>query len=118
MNQTFSVGGLLDDKNPVVRTIYDRLLKQLRTLGSVGEEPKKTSIHLTNGTAFAGVHPQKGAINLNIRSDKPIASPRVTKAEQVSKNRWHQNVKLTSPDDVDAELMGWLTEAYRLSTPQ
>lgn len=114
MTQEFTVAALIDDK-PVVKAIYKELLKQLREFGPVGEEAKKTSIHLTNGTAFAGIHPQKAAINLNIRSEQSIKSPRVSKSEQVSKSRWHQNVKLTTPEDVDQELLGWLKEAYHLT---
>jgi hypothetical protein len=49
------------------------------------------------------------------RSDHLIDNPRITKSEQVSKSRYHQEVKLQSPDDVDAELLVWLKTAYHLS---
>jgi hypothetical protein len=32
----------------------------------------------------------------------------------VSKNRYHNEIKLEQPADVDAELVGWLREAYTL----
>ena len=51
---------------------------------------------------------------LNLRTEHPIDSPRVVKREQVSKNRWHNEVKLASADEVDAELTGWLRAAYAL----
>jgi Domain of unknown function (DUF5655) len=38
----------------------------------------------------------------------------MAKTEQVSKNRYQYELKLASPDDVDAELVGWLSEAYTL----
>jgi Domain of unknown function (DUF5655) len=76
--------------------------------------PKKTSIHLTRSVGFAGVHPRKSYLYLNIRTDYPIASPRIAKSEQVSKNRFHNELKLTSPDEIDAELLGWLKDAYAL----
>ena len=79
------------------------------------EEPKKTSIHLTNERAFAGVHPRKAWLILNISSDRPIESDRIVKSEQVSKNRYHQEVKLLSPDEVDEELIAWLKAACDLS---
>jgi Domain of unknown function (DUF5655) len=102
-------------KPPAVREVYDRLLAALRTVGPVVEEPKKTSIHLVRSSALAGVEVRKEYILLNIKSDAPIESPRVTKAERLSARRFHQKVKLSSPEEVDAELLGWLTNAYELS---
>src|SRR5689334_9943565 len=99
-------------KAPGVRAVYDLLVAQLRRFGPVHEQPKKTSIHLANASGFAGVHTRKDYIILNIRSDHPIDSPRIVKSEQVSKSRYHQEVKIQSLDDVDAELLGWLKAAY------
>ncbi|MGI8827878.1 MAG: DUF5655 domain-containing protein [Chloroflexota bacterium] len=94
------------------REIYDRLLNVLISFESFREDPKRTSIHLSHEFAFAGVHPRKEFLILNLRTERPIDSPRVRRTEQVSKNRFHNDVKLVSPDDVDAELTGWLREAY------
>jgi len=103
------------DKDKVVREIYDRLLSRVEQCGPVIEEPKKTSIHLVNRTAFAGVATRKAAINLTIKGDHKLSSSRISKTEQVSANRFHHEVKLKSPGVVDAELMGWLKAAYALS---
>jgi hypothetical protein len=37
------------------------------------------------------------------------------KREQVSAHRWHLDVRLESPRDVDRELLGWLRKAYDLA---
>ena len=110
----FTVESHFTDKSPVVREIYNKLLKVLRQFGPVTEEPKKTSIHLAREAAFAGVSTRKDALWLNIRADHKIQSPRVHKVEQVSAKRFHNELKLTSPNEVDAELIGWLKEAYNL----
>ena len=34
--------------------------------------------------------------------------------EQVSKNRWHNEIRLDHPDQIDAELISWLRDAYTL----
>src|ERR1043166_9272104 len=99
----------------VVRQIYDRLLKRAGRFGPVVEDPKKTSIHLVNRTAFAGVATRKSAIVLTIKADSDISSPRIHKSEQSSARRFHHELKLTSPSDVDSELVGWLKHAYTLS---
>ena len=43
------------------------------------------------------------------------ASPRIHKSEQTSANRFHHEVKLTSPVEVNSELVQWLKDAYALS---
>ena len=102
-------------KDPAVKKIYEHLLKHSRKFGSLTEEPKKTSIHLVNKTAFAGVATRKGGIVLTIKSDRKLLSPRIHKSEQTSANRFHHEVKLTSPHEVDSEIIGWLKSAYAMS---
>jgi hypothetical protein len=114
-NGEFSVKSHFQNKDKVVREIYERLLRKVGQCGTVSEDPKKTSIHLVNRTAFAGVATRKAAINLTIKGDHALSSSRVTKSEQVSAHRFHHEVKLTSLADIDSELIGWLTEAYKLS---
>ena len=104
-----------DRKDPAVKSIYERILKETRKFGKVVEEPKKTSIHLVNKSAFAGIATQKAALVLNIKSAAPIKHARIKKSEQISASRFHQAVKLTSPDDVDSVLIGWLQDAYLIS---
>jgi len=102
-------------KPSAVREVYDKLLAALRTIGPVQEDPKKTSIHLVRSSALAGVEVRRSYILVNIKSSSPIESPRVTKPERLSARRFHQKVRLASPEEVDAELHGWLADAYELS---
>ncbi len=111
----FTVKSHFDDKDAAVRQIYDRVLKATGKFGSVTEDPKKTSIHLVNKTAFAGVATRKNSMILTIKSDRKIASSRIHKSEQTSARRFHHEVKLTAPAEVDAELVKWLKDAYALS---
>jgi hypothetical protein len=115
VDTNYTVDDQFTNKGPNVRAVYDRLLARLRTFGVVHEEPKKTSIHLANKSGFAGVHTRKNYLILNIRSDHPIESRRIVKAEQVSAKRYHQEVQLKSPDEIDDELLNWLRAAYELS---
>jgi len=114
-NNGFSVQSHFKDKDPVVQQIYDRLLKVAQKFGPFKEEAKKTSIHLVNKTAFAGVATRKSAIVLTIKSDRKLPSPRIHKSEQTSAQRFHHEVKLTSTAEVDSELVSWLKAAYALS---
>ena len=111
----FSIDGHFAGKDAVVRDIYEQLKKSIKRFGPIVEEPKKTSIHIVNRTALAGVATRKGHLVLTIKSDRKLASPRVHKSEQTSASRFHHEVKLASPADVDEELIGWLKAAYLLS---
>lgn len=115
MAETYSVNDHFAKRDPSVRALYDQLLSILSTFGPVTEDPKKTSIHLNRKSALAGVEARKDSLLLNIKSDHPIKSPRVEKAEQISSKRFHHKVRISSPDDLDEELKTWLKEAYLLS---
>ena len=99
---------------PESRLLYKQLVDAIRSIGKFREEIKKTSVHLVRGSAFAGVHPRKQYLLLTIKTKAPIKSARIVMTEQVSKNRWHLEVKLASESDLDRELLGWLRDAYGL----
>jgi Domain of unknown function (DUF5655) len=115
MARDAALDALFVNKKPAVRGTYDKVVSSLAKVGPMKAEPKKTSIHLVRETSFAGAHPKKAWLDITIRSDKPIKSKRIRTQEQVSKNRWHQDVRLTSPAEVDAEVVGWLKSAYGLA---
>jgi hypothetical protein len=110
-----SVADHFAGRSPAVRQVYDQILRAAAAFGPVAEDPKKTSIHLNRKTAFAGVATRKDALLLTLKAERDIRSPRVAKHEQVSAHRWHLEVRLTEPAEVDAELIGWLREAYEIS---
>ncbi len=101
--------------DPEVLATYRRLLEAARALGRVAEEPKKTSIHLVRDTAFAGVAARRSSLILTLKSARDIRSPRIEKREQTSAHRWHVEVRIQKPADVDRQLTKWLTAAYDLA---
>lgn len=114
-SSSFTVAQHFEDRTPTVRAIYDRILAAAKRLGPFQEEPKKTSIHLARKTAFAGVATRKNALILTLKSATDLKSPRIGKHERASANRWHLEVRLDDPAQVDAELEGWLAAAYALA---
>ena len=107
-------GGLTSSSEPNVQEIYDELIKQINALGKITVEEKKTSLHVKAKSAFVGIHPKKKFLDLNIVTDMPIKSDRIKKTEQVSANRFHNEVRLEDVDQIDTELMGWIKQAYQL----
>src|SRR3712207_3844656 len=101
------------ESDPISSDLYEALLARFQTLGDVEVEEKATSFHVVHGRAFAGVHPRRGGLLVNIVLDQPISSGRTHRVEQVSANRWHNEVLLSRRDDLDAQFDGWVAEAYR-----
>lgn len=102
--------------DPEVHETYRKVVAAARAIGPVVEEPKKTSIHLVARTAFAGVTIRRSSLILTLKSSKDIRSPRIEKREQVSANRWHVEIRLAKPSEVDRQLTTWLSSAYALAS--
>lgn len=111
-----SVAAHFAKSDPEVHQTYRRVLEVARAIGPVVEESKKTSIHLVARTAFAGVATRRSALILTLKSAKDIRSPRIEKREQVSAHRWHVEIRLAKPSDVDRQLASWLSAAYQLAS--
>ena len=111
---TSTTDALFTGTQEAVQATYHALIQALHSFGPFQEEPKKTSIHLVRTVGFAGIHPRKSSLILNLRTASRIESSRIVKSEQVSKHRFHNEVKLTSPKEIDEELLGWLKDAYTL----
>ena len=103
--------------DPAVLATYRRLLDVARALGAVTEEAKKTSIHLVRSTAFAGVATRRSALILTLKSANEIRSPRIARGQQTSAHRWHVELRLENPAQVDRQLTAWLKAAYELAGP-
>jgi len=104
-----------EDRAPEVKATYSAILNAARKLGPVKEEAKKTSIHLVRKSAFAGVATRKTALILTLKADADVANKRIMKREQASANRWHLEIKLEDPKQLDREVLGWLEKSYSLA---
>lgn len=110
-----SVSAHFENRDPSVKETYKAILRIARKLGPVKEDPKKTSIHLVRKTAFAGIATRKTGLILTLKSDSDVASNRIARREQASAHRWHLEIKLDAPEQVDKEIVAWLKQAYELA---
>ena len=100
--------------DPALQRAYARLLKAAQALGPVTEERGARSVLLRSRGGFLGVHPKRDYLDLQIVTDHVIRASRVTNVDPVSARRFHVHVRIANEKEVDAELMGWLREAYDL----
>lgn len=101
--------------DPISAAIYKILVEVLNETGSHTTEPGNASVLIRNGRAFLGVHPRRGGLRVNVVLDRGLSGTRLVKVEQVSRHRYHNEVLLAAPADVDAELAGWIREARALT---
>lgn len=97
------------------KVAYMKLIEVLDSLGPYVVEEKKTSLHMLAGRfAFLGVHPRPGGIRINLVLSRRLQGNRIYKSEQVSGTTFHNEVDVNIPQDFNAELVGWIKEAYAL----
>jgi hypothetical protein len=120
VNQTHTCAALGDlDRHfagtqPLVRETFDRILAAVRRLGPVSVLPEKTRIALHVRMSFAAFTPRARWLNGHLVLARRIDSPRFRRIETYSPRNVLHAFRLTSPDEVDDELIGWLTEAYEV----
>jgi hypothetical protein len=100
--------------DPALQRVYASLLKAVQSLGPVVEERGERSVLLRSRGGFLGVHPKRDGLDLQIVTDHAIRAARVTNVDPVSARRFHVHVRLVTEKEVDAQLLGWLREAYDL----
>ncbi|WKZ30401.1 MAG: DUF5655 domain-containing protein [Candidatus Dojkabacteria bacterium] len=107
----------LNNKSPDVAYILNELFVILDkiTAKDYEVEEKQTSLHIVKSSAFLGVHFLKDKLRLNIVLNHVATSDKLHKSEQVSKNRFHNEIDLRTVKDLsDIEML--IKEAYFLKT--
>jgi hypothetical protein len=99
---------------PVAKELFESLIERIRSSGPVTIEVKETSLCVLNRAAFLGIHPKKSLLEINIVSEKPLKSSKVFKAEQISKSRYHNRLRLAKQKDIDKALMQMIHKGYEL----
>lgn len=94
----------------VLRPVFDLLLAAAIDLGEdVEVAPKKASVSLRRGKQFALIEaPSAKRIQLGIQLKGEPTTDRLVAGNAMCSHK----VFVTSIDDIDAELLGWLREAY------
>ncbi len=93
-----------------LRPFHDRIIALAQGFGDdVSLSPKQSYISLRRAKQFATVGPASGGrleIGLNLKGMEPVG-----RLEATTGMCTHR-VRLAAPDELDAEVQGWLREAY------
>jgi hypothetical protein len=107
-----AVAAMLSGFGTPAADTYAALRERVELIGPFALETKKTCVHFAMGSAFLGIHPRANGLYLTIVTAAPIASSRIRKQEQASRNRCHNDLNVAGPGEVDDELAGWIAAAY------
>ena len=97
---------------PQLRPVLDAVLSAVAGLGDVTIQARKTYVSLmTSRRTFARVQPttkQRVDLALRLEGQKPGGRLKTSKVHETTPLQ----VSLTTPEEVDAEVLGWLQQAY------
>ena len=96
--------------------IYEKLLPIVKSFGNdVTVTPKKGSVSIIRKRQFVLIKPAtKTRIDLGLKLPEKSTTDRLGDSGPFGTMCTHR-VQLTSVDDVDNELIGWMQEAYNLA---
>lgn len=107
------VGAMFAGDKAGLRPIFNRLMEEISRFGSdVEQAPKKGYLSLRRRSQFATLHPStKTRFDVGLKLKGVSPTERLEAAGSWNAMVTHR-VRLESPDEVDAELVGWLRQAY------
>jgi predicted transport protein len=99
-----------------LKPIYDKLVTEILKFGDdITKTPKKTSVSLIRKHQFALIKPAtKSRIDLGLKLKGKPTEGRLEDPGPFGSMCTHR-VQLTSIDDIDTQLIGWIKEAYNMS---
>lgn len=99
-----------------LQPIYDRLVAEISGFGDdITRTPKKAAVSMIRKRQFALIKPAtKTRIDLGLKLKGKPTTERLENSGPFGAMCTHR-VRLTSVDEVDAELLGWLREAYDMA---
>jgi len=101
-----------------VRATFDRALEAVTDLGPVSVLAEQSRIALHVRMSFAAFMPRTRWLAGHLVLARRIDTPRFSKVETYSARNIVHGFRLTAPDEVDAEFVQWLQEAYRVGTQE
>lgn len=94
------------------RPIFDAVLAHLDALGEVHIEPVAVGIFLKRDRSFVELRPMRKWVALSFPMPRRIEHPRIARKPVLAGSRWYHVVNVQDFNQVDGEVLDWLTEAW------
>jgi hypothetical protein len=98
------------------RPIFDAVIRHLEGVGPVHIEPVSVGIFLKRDRQFAELRPKQRWVALSFSLPRPVHHALITRKVVPYHGRYHHVANIESAEDLDEQILGWLTEAY-LNSP-
>lgn len=99
------------------RPVYEAVMRHLASVGPVHVEPVSVGIFLKRARSFAQLRPRDKWVALSFSLDRRVDHPTIVRKVVPYSGRYHHVANIRRPEDLDAQLLGWITEAYMDSPP-
>ncbi len=106
-----SVEDHLAGKPDSIVELYKVLEKHLLSLPGAFMEPVKTEIMFKAESTFSTLKVRKNSIEIEFALDHPEDVFPIRKVDKYSTNRYNHVLSVDSLDDIDPQLLNWLTAA-------
>ncbi|HEX4979022.1 MAG TPA: DUF5655 domain-containing protein [Acidimicrobiales bacterium] len=97
---------------PWERPIFEAVEAHLTSLGPIHVEPVQVGIFFKTTRTIIELRPKTSWVALSFSLPRRVQSPRISRKVVEWSGRFHHVVNLRSPDEVDEEVKGWLSECY------
>ena len=99
-----------------LKPIYDLLIKKIKTIGdNIEIIPKKANVSIKTKKQFALIQPStKTRIDIGLKLPDEPTNERLKNSGSFGTMCTHR-VEIYSKEDIDQELLDWLTESYKRS---
>ncbi|MEM9615353.1 MAG: DUF5655 domain-containing protein [Actinomycetota bacterium] len=98
-------------EEPIFQVVSDHL----HTLGDLIVDPLQMGIMFKNGPMLCELRAKTKWTALGFSLRRKLDSGRLSRKVVDYKSKYFHVINLTSPDEIDDEILGWLTEAYHVA---
>jgi predicted DNA-binding protein (MmcQ/YjbR family) len=109
----YSVEGFLEGKGSRARQLFDRFEELIAACGPYEVAPAKTRVAFMGRVRFAGVQSVSDrGMTIAFALTSPLRHPRIRKVERIVPGWYGHWMRVTSPEELDDQVLGWLRESY------
>ena len=101
-------------KDQRLAALFEKLKSELARRGPLRVDAVQSTINLASKYPFAGVSVRRDGLHIGFIADREIHDRRIIRAVRVGPARFSHFLRVRSPKELDARVLGWLAEAQAL----